>query len=133
VVTSPDTTVRQTEQWAQYFSASNKARYRGQTVLLVDERTGSLAEHTGLLFKAANATTIIGSQTMGANGDISTVVLPGGILVNFTGQAVQWPNGRQLQRIGLQPDIVVRPTVTGIRAGKDEVLDRAIRFIVTGR
>ena len=34
-------------------------------------------------------------------------------------------DGRQLQRVGLQPDIVIAPTLAGIRAGKDEVLDRA--------
>ena len=35
----------------------------------------------------------------------------------------------ELQRIGLQPDVVVRPTVAGIRAGRDEVLERALGII----
>ena len=128
VVMSPDTAEWHTDTWAQHFSAS-APRYGGKTVLLVDERTISLGEHTGLLFKAANQTTIIGSETMGANGDVTHVVLPGGIFVGFTGQAVTWPDGRQLQRVGLRPDIVVRPSIAGIRAGNDEVLQRAVRFV----
>jgi C-terminal processing protease CtpA/Prc len=53
--------------------------------------------------------------------------------VNFSGHDVRWPDGRELQRVGLQPDIHVRPTIAGIRAGKDEVLDRAIEFAHTGK
>jgi C-terminal processing protease CtpA/Prc len=132
VVASPDTTEWFSDSWAQHYSASTKPRYVGKTVLLVDERTGSMAEHTGLLFKTANGTTIVGSQTMGANGDVTSVVLPGAIFVNFTGQEVTHANGAQLQRVGLEPDIVVRPTVVGIRARKDEVLDRALQFLQKG-
>ena len=29
----------------------------------------------------------------------------------------------------LKPDVLVRPTVAGIRAGRDEVLDRAVAWI----
>jgi hypothetical protein len=38
-----------------------------------------------------------------------------------------------MQRKGLIPDITVRPTIKGIRAGKDEVLERAILFLNTGK
>jgi hypothetical protein len=37
------------------------------------------------------------------------------------------------QRIGIKPDISVYPTVKGIQAGKDEVLERAIEFLKTGK
>lgn len=36
---------------------------------------------------------------------------------------------RPTQRIGIIPDIEVRPTIEGIRAGRDEVLDAAIAEI----
>jgi hypothetical protein len=36
---------------------------------------------------------------------------------------------RQLQQIGLQPKIPVKPTIKGIRAGKDEVLEAAIKYL----
>ena len=73
--------------------------------MLIDERAISQAEHTGLFFKAANNTTFVGSSTIGANGDVTTFLLPGGLRVSFTGHDVRWPDGRQLQRIGLVPDV----------------------------
>jgi C-terminal processing protease CtpA/Prc len=102
-------------------------------VLLIDERAVSQAEHTVLFLEAANGTKFIGSPTQGANGDVTNFSLPGGIHVYFSGQGVWHADGRQLQRVGLQPDSEVRPTLAGIRAGKDEVLDRAIEYLQHGQ
>lgn len=105
------------------------ARYGGETLLLMDERTVSQAEHTGLYLRAANGTRFIGSPTAGADGEITSIVLPGAITVGFTGQEVRHPDGRHLQRVGLQPDVPARPTIQGIRDGRDEVLEAAIRAL----
>jgi C-terminal processing protease CtpA/Prc len=103
--------------------------YKGETVMLMDERAQSQAEHTGLFLKAANDTKFVGSHTAGADGEITTLTVPGGITMGFTGQSVKFPDGRQLQRIGLVPDIEVKPTIKGIRDGRDEVLDKAIQYL----
>jgi C-terminal processing protease CtpA/Prc len=103
--------------------------YRGRTVTLIDERAQSHAEHTALFLEAANGTTFVGSPTSGANGDVTRFTLPGGITVMFTGHDVRHADGRRLQRVGIQPDVVVRPTIAGLRAGRDEVLERALALI----
>ncbi|WP_309897163.1 S41 family peptidase [Archangium sp.] len=103
--------------------------YRGKTVMLIDERAISQSEHSGLFFEAANGTTFIGSPSAGANGDITDVVLPGGLSVVFTGHDVRHVDGRQLQRVGLRPQVHVRPTLAGVQAGRDEVLERALEFL----
>src|SRR5207249_12083356 len=59
--------------------------YLNPTVMLVDERTISQAEHTGLFFSAYNGTTFVGSQTAGANGDITTFTVPGDTRRTFSG------------------------------------------------
>ena len=97
--------------------------------MLINEMTQSQAEHSGLFYEAACDATFIGSPTAGSNGDVTDLMLPGGIRVTFTGQGVKHADGRQLQRVGLQPKVFVRPTVMGVREGKDEVMDRAIRYI----
>ncbi|MBO0929427.1 S41 family peptidase [Fibrella aquatilis] len=107
--------------------------YRGKTVMLIDERTQSQAEHSGLFFEAANGTEFIGSPTAGANGDVTNFAIPGGITLSFSGHDVRHADGRQLQQVGLQPKILVRPTLSGIRAGKDEVLDRAVQYLTVGK
>ncbi|MBK6966527.1 MAG: hypothetical protein IPH20_22175 [Bacteroidales bacterium] len=103
--------------------------YKGITVMLIDERTQSQAEHTGLFFKAANQTKFIGSQTAGANGDVTNFQIPGNITLYFSGHDVRYYDGRQLQKIGLVPDIQIKPTIKGIRNGKDEVLEKAIEYV----
>jgi C-terminal processing protease CtpA/Prc len=126
---SPDTTERATVEFTQALDHTDKWRYLKPTVMLIDERTLSQAEHTGLFLEAANGTRFVGSPTMGANGDVTVIVLPGRVTMSFTGQAVRHADGRQLQRIGLVPDVPVRPTIAGVRAGRDEVVERAVRYL----
>ena len=111
----------------------NPAHYRGRVAILVDERTQSHAEYTVMALRTAPENRVIGSQTAGADGNITWVFVPGGIRVIFTGLGVYYPDGTQTQRIGIGPDIVIRPTLAGFRAGRDEVLDRAIEYIRAGR
>jgi C-terminal processing protease CtpA/Prc len=132
LVMSPDSTESSEYAFTQSIPTTDKWRYHGKTVMLMDERTISQAEHTGLFFEAANHTLFVGSPTEGANGDVTSVVLPGGITAWFTGHDVRHADGRQLQRVGLTPDILVRPTIAGIRAGRDEVLERALRVLRAG-
>lgn len=130
IVISPDIGRSTTREVTQRIPASNGVeKYSGKTVMLVDERTGSQAEHTGLFFEAANGTTFIGSPTMGVNGDVTAFVIPGEISITFTGQSVEHADGRQLQGVGLLPEIPVSPSISGIRAGRDEVLEKAISFL----
>ena len=130
IALSPDTARKAQYQFDQPIpSVGPIPIYTGRTVLLIDERTISQAEHTGLFFEAANGTTFIGSPTTGANGDVTNFAIPGGITISFTGQEVRHADGRQLQRVGLQPDLVALPTIAGVRAGRDEVLEEAHRFL----
>jgi C-terminal processing protease CtpA/Prc len=112
---------------------TSKSRYTGKTVMLIDERAISQSEHSGLFYRAANGTKFIGTPTTGANGDVTWFMAPRGIRINFSGHDVRWPDGGQLQRVGLKPDIEVHPTIAGIAAGRDEILDRAIAYLEQGR
>ncbi len=115
-----------TIEFRQELPRSSKSKYAGTTFMLVDERTISQAEHTGIWLQAANGTRFVGSQTAGADGDVTWFYLPGGLRVNMTGHDVRHTDGRQLQRVGLVPEVKVAPTVAGIRAHRDEELEAAI-------
>lgn len=117
----------------QEIPKTDKPLYRGKTVMLIDERTMSQAEHTGLLFESAAGTKFVGSQTAGTNGDVTNLSLPGGYYVQFTGQEVRHADGRRLQGVGLVPDVEARATFAGIAAGRDEVLERALAYLREGR
>ncbi|MBN1877039.1 MAG: GNAT family N-acetyltransferase [Anaerolineae bacterium] len=128
-VMTPDRSWNVSRTWVQSISSTGKWTYKGKTVMLIDERAISQAEHTGLFFEAANGTKFIGSHTADTNGDITNLTVPGDIMIMFTGQAVRHADGRQLQRIGLVPDIEVRLTIAGIQNRKDEVLESAIHYL----
>ncbi|HSS47537.1 MAG TPA: S41 family peptidase [Thermoanaerobaculia bacterium] len=115
--------------FSQPFPAPGGPLYTGRTVLLIDERTVSQAEHLGLFFEVANGTKLVGTPTAGANGDVTYFNLPGIASVRFSGHEVRHADGRQLQRIGLVPDILAAPTLKGVREGKDEVLERGIEVL----
>jgi len=118
-----------THEFLQAIPPISKWRYRGKTAMLIDERAMSQSEHSGLFYEAANGTEFVGSPTAGANGDVTAFTVPGGIRITFSGHDVRHADGRQLQRVGLKPDVEVRPTIAGIRSGRDEVLERAIEYV----
>ncbi len=103
--------------------------YKGKVIVLVNEYSQSQAEYTAMAFRAGANTTIIGSTTAGADGNVSYISLPGNLRTMISGIGVYYPDGTETQRKGIIPDITIRPTIAGIRAGKDEVLEKAIALI----
>lgn len=105
----------------------NAKSYSGKVILLVNEETQSHAEWTTMCLQTAENAIIIGSQTAGADGSTSRLKLVGGFETWFTGIGIFYPDGKETQRIGIVPDIKIKPTIGGIKNGKDEVLERAIK------
>lgn len=103
--------------------------YEGKVIVLVNEETASNAEYTAMAFRAGNNTTIIGSQTGGVDGNMSQIILPGGLSTFISGNGIYYPDGKETQRIGIIPDIEVKPTIKGIKEGRDELLEKAIEII----
>ena len=99
-------------------------------IILVDESSQSQSEYTAMAFRAAPGALVIGSQTAGADGNISQIPLPGDHGTVITGIGVFYPDKSPTQQIGIVPDIAVEPTVAGVRAGRDEVLERAVMEIM---
>jgi hypothetical protein len=104
--------------------------YEGKVVILVDEVTQSSAEYTAMALRASPHAMVIGSTTAGADGNVSTIPLPGGLSSMISGIGIFYPDGRPTQQIGIVPDKTVVPTIDGIRAGRDEVLEEAVRQIL---
>lgn len=104
--------------------------YRGKLVVLVNNRSISQSEYTAMAFRAGDNTTIIGNTTAGADGNISRIVLPGNLNTIISAIGVYYPDGTETQRVGIAPDIEVWPTIQGIREGRDELLEMAIKTIL---
>jgi hypothetical protein len=107
----------------------NSDNYKGKVVIIINELTQSQAEYTTMALRTAPRATVIGSTTAGADGNVSQFFLPGGISTMISGIGVYYPNGKETQRIGIVPDITVKPTIKGIKDGKDELLEKALEVI----
>jgi len=104
----------------------SKETYTGKLIVLVNELSQSQAEYTAMAFRAGDNTIIIGSTTAGADGNVSAILLPGGLQTMISGIGVFYPNGEETQRIGIVPDIEIKPTIKGIKEGRDELMEKAI-------
>lgn len=108
---------------------ANPNYYRGKVAILVDEQSISQSEYTTMAFRGAPKAKVIGSTTAGADGNTSFISLPGGHRTYLSGIGVFYPDKTPTQRIGIVPDIEVKPTIAGIAAGRDEQLEAAIEYI----
>jgi C-terminal processing protease CtpA/Prc len=109
---------------------AREPHYGGKVMILVDEATISSAEYTAMALQATPNAMVVGSMTEGADGNVSNICLPGGLYTRVSGLGVFYPNHTPTQRVGVRIDVEVSPSVAGIKAGRDEVLEEAIRRIV---
>jgi C-terminal processing protease CtpA/Prc len=42
---------------------------------------------------------------------------------------IYYPDGKETQRVGIVPDIEVKPTIQGVREGRDELMEKAVELI----
>lgn len=75
--------------------------YKGKLIVLVNELSQSQAEYTAMAFRAGDNTTIVGSTTAGADGNVSTIILPGGLRTMISGIGVYYPNGGKHKELEL--------------------------------
>ena len=107
----------------------NPRYYKGKVVILINEITQSSAEFHAMAYRVNPNTTIIGSTTAGADGNGSKFYLPGGISTMISGIGVYYPDGKETQRIGIVPDIELKPTIQGVKNRQDELMNKALEII----
>ena len=103
--------------------------FSGKLVIIVNTETISRAEFTAMAFSTVPGAVVIGDTTAGADGDISSIILPGNIDTWFSGLGILYPDGTETERRGIKIDKYVRPTIEGIKNRRDELLDYAISII----
>jgi len=102
----------------------------GRRVFLTDARAISYSESVMGYVADLKLATIIGSTTAGTNGNVVTFTVPSGFAIRFTGMLVTGHDGRaQHHLVGVKPDIQLEPTIAGISAGRDELLEQALTVL----
>jgi C-terminal processing protease CtpA/Prc len=111
------------DDWKPY---KNKL-YDKPVALLIGGATYSAAEDFISAFKSINRGKIFGTPSGGSTGQPVMFNLPGGGFGRVCAKRDFAVNGVEFVGIGFQPDILVDQTIKSIRAGKDDVLEAAIR------
>lgn len=101
--------------------------FTSRALFLIDGNTISVAEAIAGYVQDDKLGTLVGSTTRGVDGNITQFLTPSGFGIVFTGMKVTHHDGvTRYHARGTPPDIAVTPTLQGIRAGRDEVLEAAL-------
>jgi C-terminal processing protease CtpA/Prc len=103
--------------------------YKGKLVILVNSITQSQAEYTTMALQTVPGAIVVGSTTAGADGNVTNLTLPGGVVTMYSGLGVYYPDNDETQRVGVRIDVPVHATIKGIREGRDEYLEKAIALL----
>jgi C-terminal processing protease CtpA/Prc len=105
------------------------APYTKPVVVMIDSRAQSASEDFCIPLRNTKRATFVGSTTAGTDGGVTRIWLPAGGSMQFTGSQVKYGDGSRFENVGIVPDVWVEPTIAGVRAGRDEVLEKAIAVI----
>lgn len=104
-------------------------RLTSNIAFLTDGRAISYAESCMGIVEAYSLGEIVGSTTAGTNGNITSVTLPCGYSLTWTGMQVLKNDGSRHHGVGIKPTVPITPTKEGLAAGRDEVLEKAIEIV----
>lgn len=105
--------------------------YKGKVVLLVNAHSQSMSEYFTMFLQTIPGSVTVGSQTAGADGDVTRIQLPYASF-NITGAGICYPDGTNAQRNGVKIDKVVEPSAEGMIREVDEQLQAAIDYLQGG-
>jgi C-terminal processing protease CtpA/Prc len=112
-----------------WFIRPAQPRFHAAVAFLTGGGAISYAESTMGVVEENKLGAIVGQTTAGTNGNINRIILPGGYTVVWTGMRVQKLDGTPHHGVGIRPTVPVAPTIGGIRAGRDEMLERALEIV----
>lgn len=110
-------------------SANPQLQFKGQVIVLTSAQTYSAAEDFTVAFDTMKRGTIIGEATGGSTGQPLMIDLPGGGSARICTKKDSYADGKPFVGVGIQPQIVVHPSLADFRANRDTVLEAALKQI----
>lgn len=106
--------------------------YTKPVIVLTSAATYSAAEDFTATFQTMKRGIVIGEPTGGSTGQPVMFTLPGGGMGRVCAKRDFYSDGREFIGIGIMPDLLVKPTYQSIVAGRDDVLEAAVDYIIKG-
>lgn len=109
---------------------SFKKPFKGKGIILMNVMAFSFGESNVMTLKTyCKDCILIGSNTTGANGNVSVVKLVGNIQIGYSGLDLQFADGTQTQRVGIKPDIEVLYKISDFVKGEDTLLNYGLEYV----
>jgi C-terminal processing protease CtpA/Prc len=106
---------------------NGKLLFTKPIVLLTSPRTFSAAEDFAASFRDMKRGRIVGERTGGSTGQPLSFPLPGGGGARVCTRHCTLADGTEFVGVGILPDLAMSPTLADLRAGRDTVLEAALR------
>jgi len=103
--------------------------FEGKVTFLINGQASNSAESMIGIVEHYKLGEIVGQSTAGSIGYLNPFRLPGGIQIIWTGTHVVKHDQSQLHSIGIQPTVRINRTIEGVRAGRDEYIEKALAII----
>lgn len=111
----------------------NDSIYNGDVIILVDINSLSRSEFYAMALQVCDNSTTIGSTTSGADGDVSTVTVPGNIKTWFSGIAIEYEDGTKTQQVGVRIDVPLTLTSADYKKYDDPYLAKTLEWYYEGK
>ncbi|HEX8721866.1 MAG TPA: S41 family peptidase [Pyrinomonadaceae bacterium] len=109
------------------YQPEGKKHYARPVVVLTGPRTFSAAEDFMVSYVTMKRGLTVGEPTGGSTGQPLYFSLPGGGGAVVCSKRDRFPDGRDFVGKGVQPDVLVRPTLADFRTKRDTVLEAALK------
>jgi carboxyl-terminal processing protease len=118
-----------TELPADDLTPSQGPHFSRPVAVLIGPATFSAAEDFLVTWKNSGRGKIIGEPSGGSTGQPLFFQLPGGGSARVCTKRDTFPDGTEWVGKGIQPDVLVKPTLADVRTGRDAVLERAVEIL----
>lgn len=102
--------------------------FKGRLIVLIDRQVISAAEDFCIPFKDNHRATFVGEATEGSTGQPFRFDFGNGMSFRVGARRAAFPDGSPFEGVGVAPDVEVPTTLASLRAGRDEVLERALQL-----
>jgi carboxyl-terminal processing protease len=106
--------------------------FTGPVAMLIGPRTFSAAEDFVVAYQSMKRGITLGEPTGGSTGQPLSFGLPGGGSARICVKRDVYPDGTEFVGKGISPTIQVSLSVDDLRAGRDPVLERAVKELMKG-
>lgn len=117
------------EQDRRVYRAHAGLAFRNPMVVLIDGGSASASEILSGALKDNHRATLIGSQSFGKGLVQKINALPEGAGLNITISRYLTPNGTDINKKGIEPDVKVAFGEADFRAHRDPQLDKAVDYL----